>query len=82
MINDRTRRSESLPYKGAARVVGPGSYEVAVVSEKVYQKPVTIPRAAKTDIFSSIKKRKKKKNSGSIRADFEESGSESEDNGQ
>jgi hypothetical protein len=77
---DRTKRLDPTSLNRAARLVGPGSYEVVARSEKDYQRN-TIPRASRASAWTQQQK-KKKKNSGSIRADFEESGSESEYEGE
>lgn len=74
---DRTKRLESFAQNREALLVGPGSYEIAYHTQKA-PKQQTIPRAARSSVWNTVTK-KKKKNRGSIRADFEDSGSESDE---
>lgn len=63
-----------------AKLLGPGSYDIEHWKDRV-AKPFTIPRAIKAGLWQTGKKKNKIKNRGSIKADFEESDTETDKEG-
>ena len=78
---DKTSRFARSDSNMGTKILGPGSYNTEHWHERSTKKPMTIPRASKANLFNSNLRKKKMKNRGSIRADFEGSDSESENEG-
>lgn len=61
-------------------MLGPGSYDIEHWKDRAV-KPITIPRAKKQGNWQTGFKKNKIKNKGSIKADFEESDTETDTDG-
>jgi hypothetical protein len=77
---NKTKRAEHFVKKTTQKSVGPGAYSLeANFFDRSIKNP-TIPRAEKTRHFSDrFGPRKKKRNNGSIRANWEEGDSEDDE---
>ena len=80
---DKSKRLESVALNRGARLVGPGSYEISKTPTRavIEMRRPTIPQARPAGLWNTGQKRKRRKNGGSIRADWEEEDSASEEEG-
>ena len=80
MVN-KTKRQDIFVQKSTQKSVGPGSYSIDASQSRHTINQPTIPRAERSKFFSDrFGPRKKKRNNGSIRANWEEGDSDEEDN--
>ena len=77
---DKTKRPENFIHNSSTKGVGPGAYNTYATLDSSIKNP-TIPRAQKTRHFSDRfgPRKLKKKNVGSIRANWEEGDSSEDD---
>ena len=77
--NNKSTRPDIFISKNTTEDVGPASYNINMSPDRAIRNP-TIPRAGKATTWTMGQKRaKRRRNNGSIRADFEENSSSDDD---